>query len=237
MPHLRRKSHRRQDRQATGEDRHGPARTRNTECRTSIRLQERKLSLPVPLTLSEEGRAANPLAHEEGSRCAGCWRAWHHGHGRRHQVAQADQVGPCVSALVSRRAIYPDRPLHRHQARGEPQHAMGRELQGRLVRPRSSRHVWARRRRGGHKQAQSAGANPRHPLMPHLLRWRRLTMIGPVEYAGRLITKERKGWDRAQPARRARRRCNAACAEAHLHHLDAAEPCADLGGRRLRRHL
>jgi len=34
-------------------------------------------------------------------------------------------------------------------------------------------------------------------LLPHLKRWRRLTMVGPVEYAGRLIIKERKGWDRA----------------------------------------
>jgi integrase len=35
-------------------------------------------------------------------------------------------------------------------------------------------------------------------LLPHLHRWRRLTMIGPVEFAGRLIKKERKGWDRAR---------------------------------------
>jgi integrase len=34
-------------------------------------------------------------------------------------------------------------------------------------------------------------------LLPHLKRWRRMTTIGPVEYAGRLIAKERKGWDRA----------------------------------------
>jgi integrase len=34
-------------------------------------------------------------------------------------------------------------------------------------------------------------------LLPHLKRWRRLTIVGPVEYAGRLILKERKGWDRA----------------------------------------
>jgi len=34
-------------------------------------------------------------------------------------------------------------------------------------------------------------------LRPHLRRWRRMTTIGPVEYAGRLILKERKGWDRA----------------------------------------
>ena len=35
-------------------------------------------------------------------------------------------------------------------------------------------------------------------LLPHLRRWRRMTVIGPVEYAGRLIAKERKGWDRAR---------------------------------------
>jgi integrase len=34
-------------------------------------------------------------------------------------------------------------------------------------------------------------------LLPHLKRWRKITTIGPVEYAGRLIAKERKGWDRA----------------------------------------
>jgi integrase len=35
-------------------------------------------------------------------------------------------------------------------------------------------------------------------LMPHLRRWRRITTIGPVEHAGRLIAKERKGWHRAR---------------------------------------
>jgi integrase len=35
-------------------------------------------------------------------------------------------------------------------------------------------------------------------LVPHLRRWRRLTVNGPVEYAGRLIAKERKGWHRAR---------------------------------------
>jgi integrase len=35
-------------------------------------------------------------------------------------------------------------------------------------------------------------------LLPHLKRWRRMTMVGPVEYAGRLIAKERKGWHRAR---------------------------------------
>ena len=34
-------------------------------------------------------------------------------------------------------------------------------------------------------------------LLPHLKRWRRMTVVGPVEYAGRLIAKERRGWDRA----------------------------------------
>ncbi|MGY4476320.1 integrase [Bradyrhizobium sp. USDA 3364] len=34
-------------------------------------------------------------------------------------------------------------------------------------------------------------------LLPHLKRWRRMTVTGPVEYAGRLIAKERTGWDRA----------------------------------------
>jgi integrase len=35
-------------------------------------------------------------------------------------------------------------------------------------------------------------------LLPHLRRWRRMTIVGPVEYAGRLIAKERKGWHRAR---------------------------------------
>ena len=35
-------------------------------------------------------------------------------------------------------------------------------------------------------------------LLPHLKRWRRMTIVGPVEYAGRLIAKERKGWHRAR---------------------------------------
>jgi len=35
-------------------------------------------------------------------------------------------------------------------------------------------------------------------LLPHLKRWRRMTVVGPVEYAGRLIAKERKGWHRAR---------------------------------------
>jgi integrase len=35
-------------------------------------------------------------------------------------------------------------------------------------------------------------------LLPHLKRWRRMTAVGPVEYAGRLIAKERRGWDRAR---------------------------------------
>lgn len=35
-------------------------------------------------------------------------------------------------------------------------------------------------------------------LRPHLKRWRKMTTTGPVEYAGRLIAKERKGWDRAR---------------------------------------
>jgi integrase len=35
-------------------------------------------------------------------------------------------------------------------------------------------------------------------LLPHLRRWQRITTMGPVEYAGRQIAKERKGWDRAR---------------------------------------
>jgi integrase len=35
-------------------------------------------------------------------------------------------------------------------------------------------------------------------LLPHLRRWRRLTTAGPVEYAGRLILKERRGFERAR---------------------------------------
>ncbi|MGZ2421222.1 tyrosine-type recombinase/integrase [Rhizobium laguerreae] len=35
-------------------------------------------------------------------------------------------------------------------------------------------------------------------LSPHVRRWRRITMVGPVEYHGRLIAKERKGFARAR---------------------------------------
>jgi integrase len=35
-------------------------------------------------------------------------------------------------------------------------------------------------------------------LIPHVRRWRRLTVHGPIEYAGRLIKKERRGWKRAR---------------------------------------
>jgi integrase len=35
-------------------------------------------------------------------------------------------------------------------------------------------------------------------LTAHARRWRKLTVIGPVEYAGRLIKKERRGFDRAK---------------------------------------
>lgn len=35
-------------------------------------------------------------------------------------------------------------------------------------------------------------------LLPHLRRWRKMTVKGPVEFAGRLIKKERRGWDRAR---------------------------------------
>jgi integrase len=35
-------------------------------------------------------------------------------------------------------------------------------------------------------------------LVPHTRRWRRITNSGPVEYAGRLIKKERRGWERAR---------------------------------------
>ena len=35
-------------------------------------------------------------------------------------------------------------------------------------------------------------------LVPHVQRWRRITVIGPVEYHARLIAKERKGFTRAR---------------------------------------
>jgi len=35
-------------------------------------------------------------------------------------------------------------------------------------------------------------------LIPHVRRWRRITTVGPVEYHGRLIAKERKGFTRAR---------------------------------------
>jgi integrase len=35
-------------------------------------------------------------------------------------------------------------------------------------------------------------------LRPHAERWRKITVMGPVEYHGRLIAKERKGFARAR---------------------------------------
>lgn len=56
--------------------------------------------------------------------------------------------------------------------------------------------------RRGQGQAETNKRRPPVPipenLTPHVGRWRRITTIGPVEYAGRLIKKERRGWDRAR---------------------------------------
>jgi integrase len=56
--------------------------------------------------------------------------------------------------------------------------------------------------RRGQGEAETNKRRPSVPvpdkLLPHLRRWRRLTLIGPVEYAGRLILKERRGFDRAR---------------------------------------
>lgn len=56
--------------------------------------------------------------------------------------------------------------------------------------------------RRGQGQAETKKRRPPVPipenLAPHVERWRRITVNGPVEYHGRLILKERKGWDRAR---------------------------------------
>jgi integrase len=56
--------------------------------------------------------------------------------------------------------------------------------------------------RRGQGEAETNKRRPPVPipenLIPHLRRWRRLTTIGPVEYASRLILKERRGFDRAR---------------------------------------
>jgi integrase len=56
--------------------------------------------------------------------------------------------------------------------------------------------------RRGQGEAETNKRRPPVPipdnLLPHLRRWRRLTINGPVEYAGRLILKERRGFDRAR---------------------------------------
>jgi integrase len=56
--------------------------------------------------------------------------------------------------------------------------------------------------RRGQGQAETKKRRPPVPvpenLVPHVERWRRITVNGPVEYHGRLILKERRGWDRAR---------------------------------------
>ncbi len=56
--------------------------------------------------------------------------------------------------------------------------------------------------RRGQGQAETNKRRPPVPipenLLAHVERWRRITVNGPVEYAGRLIKKERRGWDRAR---------------------------------------
>ncbi|WP_137133507.1 site-specific integrase [Rhizobium sp. FKY42] len=56
--------------------------------------------------------------------------------------------------------------------------------------------------RRGKGQAETNKRRPPVPipenLLPHVRRWRKITVNGPVEYAGRLIKKERRGWDRAR---------------------------------------
>lgn len=56
--------------------------------------------------------------------------------------------------------------------------------------------------RRGEREVETNKRRPAVPiptnLLPHLRRWRRLTSLGPVEYAGRLILKERRGFERAR---------------------------------------
>lgn len=56
--------------------------------------------------------------------------------------------------------------------------------------------------RRGQGEAETKKRRPPVPipenLSPHVDRWRRITVKGPVEYAGRLILKERRGFDRAK---------------------------------------
>ena len=56
--------------------------------------------------------------------------------------------------------------------------------------------------RRGEGQRETTKRRPPVPipenLLPHVRRWRRLTLHGPVEFAGRLIKKERRGWKRAR---------------------------------------
>jgi integrase len=56
--------------------------------------------------------------------------------------------------------------------------------------------------RRGDGEAETNKGRPTVPihdnLLPHLQRWRRLTTVGPVEFASRLILKERRGFERAR---------------------------------------
>lgn len=56
--------------------------------------------------------------------------------------------------------------------------------------------------RRGERQRETTKRRPTVPLpenlLPHVRRWKRMTTLGPIEYAGRLIKKERRGWKRAR---------------------------------------
>ncbi|MGR9078123.1 tyrosine-type recombinase/integrase [Rhizobium leguminosarum] len=69
---------------------------------------------------------------------------------------------------------------------------IGRRQYLNCARPSGDR-LWLR----SPSQAATACPDPRN-LLPHVRRWRRITVVGPVEYHGRLIAKERKGFTRAR---------------------------------------
>ena len=95
--------------------------------------------------------------------------------------------------------------------------------------------------RRGQGQRETNKRRPPAPvpdnLVPHLRRWRRITVQGPVEYAGRLILKERRGFKRARELAGTRRGRDAAYPQAHLRDLAVAVRCLDLGCRRVPRHV
>lgn len=136
----------------------------------------------------------------DGDSCRSCAKrrmAGELGRAVKSATARREPVTLTATALLSCRALHPDRALHRHQAQANLKMRWGVKAKGGWF--DLDRGVMYRR---GDGEADSNKRRVPAPipdrLVTHLKRWRRMTMVGPVECAGRLIAKERKGWHRAR---------------------------------------